>query len=102
MRPLPSSAPISQANAQRVKSLSKLSLMRRSSSSKTSRERCSLIKLLNTSDHEVIDFAYDYLHANAETTLYPPAEAVENLIKMSGYMDKNLHSISAKIGREHV
>jgi hypothetical protein len=44
----------------------------------------------------VIDFAYDYLHTNAETTLYPPAEAVENLIKMSGYMDKKLQSISAK------
>jgi hypothetical protein len=36
------------------------------------------------------------LHANSETTLYPPAEAVENLIKMSGYMDKKLQLISAK------
>src|SRR6185503_4984767 len=49
-----------------------------------------LTKLLNTNDAEVIDFAYAYLHANSETTLYPPAEAVENLIKMSGYMDKKL------------
>lgn len=55
-----------------------------------------LTKLLNTHDAEVIDFAYAYLHANSETTLYPPAEAVENLIKMSGYMDKKLQSISAK------
>ena len=55
-----------------------------------------LTKLLNTNDSEVIDFAYAYLHANSETTLYPPAEAVENLIKMSGYMDKKLQSISAK------
>ena len=55
-----------------------------------------LTKLLNTNDSEVIDFAYSYLHANSETTLYPPAEAVENLIKMSGYMDKKLQLISAK------
>ncbi|HEY1233310.1 MAG TPA: ABC transporter substrate-binding protein [Candidatus Binatia bacterium] len=55
-----------------------------------------LIQLLNTSDNDVIDFAYDYLHANSEATLYPPAEAVENLIKMSGYMDKKLQSISPK------
>ena len=55
-----------------------------------------LTKLLNTHDAEVIDFAYAYLHANSETTLYPPAEAVENLIKMSGYMDKKLQLISAK------
>ncbi|HEX5605267.1 MAG TPA: hypothetical protein VFY96_02070, partial [Candidatus Binatia bacterium] len=47
-------------------------------------------------DGEVIDCAYDYLHANSEPTLYPPADAVENLIKMSGYMDKKLQSISAK------
>ena len=55
-----------------------------------------LTQLLNTSDSEVIDFAYDYLHANSEATLYPPAEAVENLIKMSAYMDKKLQSINAK------
>lgn len=55
-----------------------------------------LTQLLNTSDSEVIDFAYDYLHANSEATLYPPAEAVENLIKMSAYMDKKLPSINAK------
>jgi len=55
-----------------------------------------LTKLLNTNDSEVIHFAYAYLHANSETTLYPPAEAVENLIKMSGYMDKKLQLISAK------
>jgi NitT/TauT family transport system substrate-binding protein len=55
-----------------------------------------LTQLLNTSDSDVIDFAYDYLHANSEATLYPPAEAVENLIKMSGYMDKKLQSINAK------
>ncbi|MGE5058210.1 MAG: ABC transporter substrate-binding protein [Betaproteobacteria bacterium] len=55
-----------------------------------------LTQLLNTSDSDVIDFAYDYLHANSEATLYPPAEAVENLIKMSAYMDKKLPSINAK------
>jgi len=34
------------------------------------------------------------LHANSEATLYPPEEAVKNLIRMSGYMDKKLASIS--------
>ena len=55
-----------------------------------------LSQLLNTNESEVIDFAYDYLHANSEATLYPPAESVENLIKMSGFMDKKLQSINAK------
>ncbi|MGZ8521724.1 MAG: hypothetical protein ACXWX7_16420, partial [Candidatus Binatia bacterium] len=47
-----------------------------------------LTQLLNTSDAEVLDFAYQYLHANSEATLYPPEDAVRNLIRMSGYMDK--------------
>jgi hypothetical protein len=51
---------------------------------------------LNTNDTDVIDFAYAYLHASSEPTLYPPAEAVDNLIKISGYMDKKLQSISAR------
>jgi NitT/TauT family transport system substrate-binding protein len=54
-----------------------------------------LTQLLNSNDQEVVDFAYQYLHANSETTLYPPEEAVKNLIRMSGYMDKKLASISA-------
>ena len=37
-----------------------------------------LIQLLNTSDTDVVDFAYKYLHANSETTLYPPEDAVKN------------------------
>ncbi len=53
-----------------------------------------LTQLLNSNDAEVIDFAYQYLHSNAETTLYPPEEAVRNLIRMSAYMDKKLGSIS--------
>ena len=53
-----------------------------------------LIQLLNTSDTDVVDFAYKYLHANSEATLYPPQDAVKNLIRMSSYMDKKLASIS--------
>ena len=47
-----------------------------------------LIQLLNTSDADVVDFAYKYLHANSEPTLYPPQDAVKNLIRMSS-TDKN-------------
>ena len=54
-----------------------------------------LIQLLNSNEPEVVDFAYQYLHANSETTLYPPDEAVKNLIRMSAYMDKKLGAISA-------
>ena len=54
-----------------------------------------LTKLLNSSDAEVVDFAYQYLHSNSEASLYPPDEAVKNLIRMSGYVDKKLGSISA-------
>jgi NitT/TauT family transport system substrate-binding protein len=54
-----------------------------------------LTKLLNSNDADVVDFAYQYLHSNSEATLYPPEEAVKNLIRMSAYMDKKLGSISA-------
>jgi hypothetical protein len=54
-----------------------------------------LTQLLNSNDPQIVDFAYQYLHSNAEPTLYPPDEAVSNLIKMSAYMDKKLGSISA-------
>ena len=54
-----------------------------------------LTQLLNSNDTQVVDFAYQYLHSNSEATLYPPDEAVGNLIKMSAYMDKKLGSISA-------
>jgi ABC-type nitrate/sulfonate/bicarbonate transport system substrate-binding protein len=54
-----------------------------------------LIQMLNTDDTEVADFAYQYLHANAEATLYPPDDAVKNLIRMSAYVDKKLGAISA-------
>jgi NitT/TauT family transport system substrate-binding protein len=54
-----------------------------------------LTQMLNTNDAEVLDFAYQYLHANSEATLYPPEDAVKNLIRMSAYMDKKLGSISA-------
>jgi len=50
---------------------------------------------VNSNDPQVVDFAYQYLHSNSEATLYPPDEAVQNLIRMSGYMDKRLGSISA-------
>lgn len=55
-----------------------------------------LVQLLNTNDAEIVDFAYQYLHANSEATLYPPDDAVKNLIRMSGYMDKKLGSIGAE------
>ena len=54
-----------------------------------------LTQLLNSNDPQVVDFAYQYLHANSEATLYPPEEAVKNLIRMSAYMDKKLGAISA-------
>jgi ABC-type nitrate/sulfonate/bicarbonate transport system substrate-binding protein len=53
-----------------------------------------LTRLLDTNDADVLDFAYQYLHANSEASLYPPEDAVRNLIRMSGYMDKKLASIS--------
>src|SRR6266508_165133 len=53
-----------------------------------------LTQLLNSSDTEVTDFAYQYLHSNSEATLYPSDEAVKNLIRMSAYMDKKLASIN--------
>jgi NitT/TauT family transport system substrate-binding protein len=54
-----------------------------------------LTKLLNTNDADVVDFAYQYLHSNSEAPLYPPDEAVKNLIRMSAHVDKKLGSISA-------
>jgi len=54
-----------------------------------------LTQLLNSKDAEIVDFAYQYLHANSEATLYPPDQAVANLIRMSAYMDKKLGSIRA-------
>ena len=54
-----------------------------------------LTKLLNSNDADVVDFAYQYLHSNSDATLYPPDGAVNNLIRMSAYMDKKLGSISA-------
>ena len=54
-----------------------------------------LIQMLNTNDTEVVDFAYQYLHANSEATLYPPDDAVKNLLRMSAYVDKKLGAISA-------
>lgn len=53
-----------------------------------------LTQLLNSNDPEVVDFAYQYLHSNSEATLYPPDEAVKNLIRMSAYTDKKLGSIN--------
>jgi len=55
----------------------------------------SLNQLLNTNDPQAVDFAYQYLHSNSDATLYPPDDAVNNLIRMSAYMDKKLGSISA-------
>jgi ABC-type nitrate/sulfonate/bicarbonate transport system substrate-binding protein len=54
-----------------------------------------LTQLLNSNDPQVVDFAYQYLHSNSEATLYPPDEAIKNLIRMSSYMDRKLGSISA-------
>jgi len=31
-----------------------------------------LTQLLNSNDPEIVEFAYQYLHANSEATLYPP------------------------------
>jgi len=52
-----------------------------------------LTQLLNSKDAEVVDFAYQYLHGNSEVTLYPPDEAVKNLVRMSSYIDAKLGSI---------
>lgn len=57
-----------------------------------------LMQMLNSNDAEVAEFAYQYLHANSEASLYPPDEAVKNLLRMSGYIDKKLGAISAKSG----
>ncbi|HEX6769867.1 MAG TPA: ABC transporter substrate-binding protein [Candidatus Binatia bacterium] len=54
-----------------------------------------LTQMLNTNDPEVADFAYQYLHTNSEASLYPPDDAVKNLLRMSSYVDKKLGSISA-------
>ena len=54
----------------------------------------SLNQLLNTNDPQAADFAYQYLHSNSDASLYPPDEAVNNLIRMSAYVDKKLGSIS--------
>jgi len=54
-----------------------------------------LTQMLNSNDPEVADFAYQYLHANSEASLYPPDDAVKNLLRMSAYVDKRLGSISA-------
>ena len=54
-----------------------------------------LTQLLSSSDTEIVDFAYQYLHANSEASLYPPDDAVRNLVRMSAYMDKKLGAISA-------
>jgi NitT/TauT family transport system substrate-binding protein len=53
-----------------------------------------LVQLLNTNDAEIVDFAYQYLHSNSEATLYPPDDAIRNLIRMSAYVDKKFGSIS--------
>jgi hypothetical protein len=54
-----------------------------------------LTQMLNSNDPEVVDFAYQYLHANSEASLYPPEVAVKNLIRMSDYIDKKLASLHA-------
>jgi hypothetical protein len=54
-----------------------------------------LKQLLSSNDAEIVDFAYQYLHVNSEASLYPPDEAVKNLLRMSAYVDKRLGSISA-------
>jgi NitT/TauT family transport system substrate-binding protein len=54
-----------------------------------------LTQMLNNNDAEVVDFAYQYLHANSEASLYPPDAAVKNLLRMSAYIDKKLGSIDA-------
>ncbi len=53
-----------------------------------------LTQMLNSGDPDVAEFAYQYLHANSEATLYPPEDAVKNLIRMSAYVDKKLGAIS--------
>ena len=54
-----------------------------------------LTQMLNSNDPEVVDFAYQYLHTNSEASLYPPDDAVKNLLRMSAYVDKKLGAISA-------
>jgi len=54
-----------------------------------------LTRMLNTGDADVAEFAYQYLRANSEATLYPPEDAVKNLIRMSAYVDRKLGAIGA-------
>lgn len=54
-----------------------------------------LTQMLGSNDADVVDFAYQYLQTNSEASLYPPEEAVRNLFRMSGYMDKKLAAIPA-------
>jgi hypothetical protein len=45
--------------------------------------------MLNSNDPEVVEFAYQYLHTNSEASLlYPPDDAVKNLLRMSSYVDQ--------------
>jgi NitT/TauT family transport system substrate-binding protein len=54
-----------------------------------------LTQLLNSGEAEIVDFAYQYLQTHSEASLYPPDDAVKNLLRMSASIDKKLGAIGA-------
>jgi len=52
-----------------------------------------LRRIIGIEDKETLDFTYEQMRARATVDLVPPDAAVENLIKMVGYVDKRASSI---------
>ena len=52
-----------------------------------------LRRIIGIEDKQTLDFTYEQMRARATVDLVPPDAAVENLIKMVGYVDKRASSI---------
>jgi len=52
-----------------------------------------LARILNTSEKQVLDHAYDDIVATMEPSLIPPQESVKNLLRMVAYTDKRAKSV---------
>jgi len=52
-----------------------------------------LAKILRTEDKEALEFAYDYMRLNESPALYPPADAIKNLLRMAAYEDPRAASV---------
>jgi hypothetical protein len=52
-----------------------------------------LRRIIGIEDKETLDFTYEQMRARATVDLVAPDAAVENLIKMVGYVDKRASSI---------